>query len=85
MASKADLEKENKELREQISKMEETQFRGDIQKLEDNNVRFSKGDNIFTAKINQNGNLTIQVDGYINVTPISCNTIALFETIKPMY
>lgn len=86
MASKAELEKENEELKAQILKMQETQARGEIQKLEENNARFSQGENVYSAKINQNGHLTIQcADGFLHVSPISANAIALFQTKKAMF
>ena len=86
MANKADIEKENLLLKEKIEKLEEELARGGVQKLEENNVRFSKGNDIYSVKINQNGNLSIQCpDGYLHVSPISSNTIALFQTAKPMF
>lgn len=48
-------------------------------------MRFSKGESVYCAKIDQNGNLTIQCDGFLHVSPIASNTISLFETKKAMH
>jgi len=86
MATKLELEAHNKELIAQVEKLQEELVRGGIVKLEENNARFSKGDNIYSVKINQNGNVVVQCpDGYIHVSPISSNTFALFQTDKAMY
>ena len=86
MATKAELEAHNIELIAKVEKLEEELARGGIVKLEENNVRFSKGADIYSVKINQNGNLTVQcADGFIHVSPISSNTLALFQTNKAIY
>ena len=86
MATKSDLEAHIIELTAKVEKLEEELSRGGVVKLEDNNARFSKGDDLYSVKINQNGNLVVQcADGYIHVSPISSNTFALFQTDKAMY
>ena len=86
MATKQELEAHNIELTAKVEKLEEELAGGGVVKLEENNARFSKGDDIYSAKINQNGNLTIQCsDGYIHMSPIPSNTFALFQTDKAMY
>ncbi|MEA2098924.1 MAG: hypothetical protein U9P72_02205 [Campylobacterota bacterium] len=86
MATKSDLEAQNIELITRVEKLEEELARGGVKKLEENNVRFSKGDDVYSVKINQNGQLTIQaLDGFIHTSPISSNVIVLFQTAKPMF
>jgi len=84
MATKLELEAHNIELIAKVEKLEEelARARGGIVKLEENNVKFSKGDDVYSAKINQNGNLVIQADNFLHINPISRNTFALFQTVK---
>jgi len=86
MATKMELEAHNIELVAKVEKLQEELARGSVVKLEDNNVRFSKGNDVYSVKINQNGNLVIQcVEGFLHVSPVSSNTLALFQTEKAIY
>lgn len=52
----------------------------EVQKLEETNVRFSQGENVYTAEINQTGHLVIQcTNTLLFIAPISNNAIAFIS------